>query len=80
MAEGVSCPLPTEEVEGPSSEPLLKDKFQIWDHIWGQMFTKVPRSAGEVSTDDLVEETVKGVMKVRTSSYLFCRFDLYLDI
>ena len=80
MAEGVSFPLPTEEVEELPSEPLLEDRFQIWDHIWGQMFTKVPRSAGEVSIDDLIEETVKDAMKVRTCSYPFHRSDLCLGI
>ena len=74
MAEGVSHPSPLkeiEEIEKLPSEPLLEDKFQIWDHIWGQMFTKVSRSAGKLSVDDLIEEMVKNTMKVRTSSHLF---------
>ena len=69
MAEGVSQPsLLIEEIEELPSEPLLKDNDQIWDHIWGQMFTKVPRSVGEVSADNLIEETVKNTTKVRMSS------------
>ena len=34
------------------------------------MFTKVPKSTGEVLVDDLVEEAMRDAMKVRKSSFL----------
>ena len=72
VAEGVSHPSPPTEENGKlPSEPILEDKFQIWDHIWGQMFTKVSRFAGELSADDLIEKMMKDTIKVRMSSHLF---------
>ena len=75
VAEGVSHPFPPAEGnEEVFSEPLLEDRSKIWDHIWGQMFTKVSRSADELSADDLIKEIVKDAMKVD----IFILFLVYL--
>ena len=74
VAERVSHPFPLAEGnEKVFSEPLLEDRSKIWDHIWGQMFTKVSRSTGELSADDLIREIVKDAMKVD----IFILFSIY---
>ena len=40
------------------------------------MFTKVPKSLSDMSTNNIIEETVKDAMKVRTGLFLFYWFEL----
>ena len=44
------------------------------------MFSKVSKSMGEVSSNDVMEETVKDTMKVRIGLFLFYWFELCSSI
>ena len=44
------------------------------------MFTKVSKSVGKVSTDDIIEDAIRDAIKVRTSSFSFCQFELCSSI
>ena len=80
VADRVSYPALAKKIEELSSEPLLEDTFWAWDHIWGQMFMKVPKSMGQMSADDIMDTTVKDSMKVRVSfSFIHLIYILIFD-